>query len=312
VGLFDLLLNSGVETGTTDGTLASGYEAVISDGSTEETFTYQDFNSTRNFYPNTGPDTENTTGAYEVPPVIALDESGPIDVTTTAADALNTADFDAETDVNQYLFGFKEEQYLDQMTAERFVAPVTSITIIEPNPEESISIYTDEGSGEQLVDTYTHDELEAMAITNDDLGFLLYKGGWTVYATDKYVTLDTLLLASLGIDVSGVTSVTVEASDGFGKTFTATDLANGQNFYPDVTPSTNPTTNADPVGSVIALEWGSAAVTTTGAAAFTTIINANNWAQTSRFFIGLDETDYGNDNAPGNRFVTSPTKIVVS
>jgi hypothetical protein len=317
VEFFNLLKDSGVKTGTDTGELGSGYMAELSGSTGSETFVFQDYNSTRNFYPGTGSDTTVTAGAYEVPPVIAINSSLPTDITTTAAGALSTANLNARENVNQYLFGYKETQYLGQESVKSFVDQVTTITVIEPNPANSLDVYLNDDSGDPVY-TLSRSELEGIATkvaTPSALGYLAYRSSWTVHGTYKYIPLDYLIAyGTLGLaTIDDVEELTWEASDGYRRPFSGDEVRDIKYFYPDTQSGTTSLGGATIVSAVLALEWQSQDITGGDFAQETldAIATEGDWTQTLRFYIGLNEDEYEGLNAPGNRFPTAPVKLII-
>jgi prefoldin subunit 5 len=309
VELSNLLRDSGVRTGTATGAIGSGYSIKISDGTTTNTYTYQDFNGTRNYYPNTGPTSTDVNGATTVPPVIAIDCSGPVDIITTAADALTGATLNTESGVNRYLFGFSQAQYSANKTPEQFTANVSTLTVIEP-VLESFTVNIQAG-GSNYAKTYTRAQLGALSKTKPR-GFLMGGGSWQVHVTNNYVTVEDLLEDN-GVTVNDVISLRAEAADGFGYTCSAENLNTGQFFYPAtglIIGDTN-VYDAETVGAVIALDWQSATVAGTAGSTLANIVDTNDWNHSGRFYIGLSEDNYLAGVAAGNRFVTGPARLNV-
>jgi hypothetical protein len=256
-----------------------------------------------------------TPGAYAVPEIISIDDSGLVDITTTAGAALAGATTNTAVNVNRFLFGLKDSQYNAASAATlsgKFTENVKSITIVEP-VLESYKIYLREESSSVSVEVndYTRAELMAMAM-HEPRGFLMGGSVWSVYATKNYIPIRDLL-ADNYIALDDVKSLSNVAGDGFRSTTTKANLDTEQYFYPATGPAPADISyeGVTTVGAVLALDFNNADVTDTAGATMNRIINADTWLTAGRILIGLSKDNYDANNAAGNRFVTNPLEMTV-
>jgi hypothetical protein len=281
------------------------------------TYGYQDINNANGFYPATVDNTNDTGGAYTVPPIIAL-TAGTAVANPNAQAAIATAIADPEAYTNRLLLGVTAANYEAKTAAgNRFPRDVNQVIVITPPPISAFKISVKNGDSDPVVvKNFTGPELQALVPENagsTPLGFLQAAGSaWNVHTSSKYIPLTTLLNAA-GVTFNQGDVLRPQASDGFGTNFTYDAIQAGQYFYPATGPlaANVDTAGVIQTGAVLALDYNSAPITTNAAAALVAS-NAGQQFTTGRFFIGLSEANYLTATAPGNRFVTGPNEILIT
>jgi hypothetical protein len=318
----DALLSDAFGTATT---LASGEMLMVGapDGYSRS-FGYQDYQNGHNFYPNTGSalpaDSIDAANPESYGPAISLSTKviDPV-VSTAGADFAGIDWASAGENDMRFLIGLQQEAYTTQTgaAANRFVAGVSTITLIKPPALTSFKVYsqiTDDAATKTLVKEFSLAELTALRQT-DPRGFLMYgSSGWTVQSTNQYIPIPGLIAAA-GMSFNEGDKFTVAAADGPGKvTYTWEMLESERYFFPNTTATSNAdAANAEDVGCVLALSYASTTAINGTAGLSVTNNLMSGLRNESRIFMGVSAANYQANPpvAAGNRFWSGILEMTV-
>ncbi len=125
----------------------------------------------------------------------------------------------------------------------------------------------------------------------------------------NYITYSTLLKAA---GISNADNVYIAAADGFGNSFSLSELANGK-YFPAQGIGSYVTEDAVSVPAALAMGYWKTEITTTAAEAIKTIKeDSKNYVTGLNNVCGALESDYKEGNIPGNRFVSEPRTLKVT
>ena len=265
----------------------------------------------RKFYPGYqyGATTPVTEGAEATPAIVAIEFGTEKSTSDAAGTLVDSAIAKASYNGLRNFWGKTDADLADNMGGNSYVSGMTDLNITK-----AFNIYTRTGNGEKvLVKSYYQDALAALATTaeeaKDSRAFLFNKNGWQIGVATVYIPVDTLL-KDASLELKDGQALAATASDGFTSTLSYDQVTNGKYFYPATTNKSVVADGAEEVGTVLALQWGTAAVESTAGADKVAVAQATDKLHnTTRIFTGLSKVD--DPNTGGNRFATGPVELCV-